>query len=439
MSAAACIEVAEFNECLEATRESEQIIYTGSLLQCTPSLETYIKRFKEAKELLHHSEDPEAIWTEKMSIICYRGEPEASAHIIREKRTKAQKRDIKTLECVKEHHTVQRMQHEEDEQFIDSFVINGELYKKADFVELEREHIDYGAYIDTWATGIKTNISDHIYILSNQIDDTISEISYLNNIINNPRIDALAKGLEQMYLSYLSLYWIEEQAKIELKIELLLREYDEEDTEGITHALLNFYKELKEKEKPDNQDDCFVQLWHKHLSKNKTPENYLSLAKAMLFNWNTYIAFFKDGLLLRCFYEIQMDEYISYELRDLRKAQKHKAKDSKGKLTDVLNTELARDIFAECLKKGWMHETENGYHWEGIPEIRGRVAQLVYLCGKIYGFKYSDKLGRNVGAAFPDSELCKLFNVKDMEKQLVQVYQAVNKQIWRAIIDKLFE
>ena len=86
-----------------------------------------------------------------------------------------------------------------------------------------------------------------------------------------------------------------------------------------------------------------------------------------------------------------------------------------------------------------MHETENGYQWEGIPETRGRVAQLAYICGKIYGFKYSDKQGRNVGAAFPDSELSKLFNVEDLGKQLVQVYQAVNKQKWRAVIDKLFE
>lgn len=109
------------------------------------------------------------------------------------------------------------------------------------------------------------------------------------------------------------------------------------------------------------------------------------------------------------------------------------------KLRGVLDTELAQDIFAECIAKGWMHETESGYHWEGIPETRGKVAQLAYMCGKIYGFNYSDKQGRNVGAAFPDSELSKLFNEENLEKQLVQVYQAKYKQKWRVVIDKLFE
>lgn len=109
------------------------------------------------------------------------------------------------------------------------------------------------------------------------------------------------------------------------------------------------------------------------------------------------------------------------------------------KLRGVLDTELAQDIFAECIAKGWMHETESGYHWEGIPETRGKVAQLSYLCGKIYGFKYSDREGKNIGKEFPDAELCKLFNIESIGKQLVQVYQAANKQKWRTVIDELFK
>lgn len=117
----------------------------------------------------------------------------------------------------------------------------------------------------------------------------------------------------------------------------------------------------------------------------------------------------------------------------------NQAMEPKRKLSEVLDTELAQEIFAKCIEKCWMHETENGYHWEGIPETRGKVAQLAYMCGKIYGFNYSDKQGRNVGAAFPDSELSKLFNEENLEKQLVQVYQAKYKQKWRVVIDKLFE
>ena len=109
------------------------------------------------------------------------------------------------------------------------------------------------------------------------------------------------------------------------------------------------------------------------------------------------------------------------------------------KLRGVLDTELAQDIFAECIAKGWMHETESGYHWEGISDSRGKIAQLSYLCGKIYGFKYSDREGKNIGKEFPDAELCKLFNIESIGKQLVQVYQAANKQKWRTVIDGLFK
>ncbi len=109
------------------------------------------------------------------------------------------------------------------------------------------------------------------------------------------------------------------------------------------------------------------------------------------------------------------------------------------KLRGVLDTELAQDIFAECIAKGWMHETESGYQWEGISDSRGKIAQLSYLCGKIYGFKYSDREGKNIGKEFPDAELCKLFNIESIGKQLVQVYQAANKQKWRTVIDELFK
>ena len=132
---------------------------------------------------------------------------------------------------------------------------------------------------------------------------------------------------------------------------------------------------------------------------------------------------------------IIMENYIEF----LEKRRAEYCQQPKAKLTGILDTELAREIFDKCIEKGWMHESESGYEWDGIPKIRGSVAQLAYMCGKIYGFKYSDKEGRNIGNEFPDPELCKLFNIVDLRKQLVQVYQAKNKQKWRAVIDKLFE
>ena len=72
------------------------------------------------------------------------------------------------------------------------------------------------------------------------------------------------------------------------------------------------------------------------------------------------------------------------------------------------------------------------------PATEGTKAQLAYLCGRIYGFKY-DGVGHNIGKEFPDKELCKLFKVTCLEKQLIQLYGATRIQKWRERIDDLFE
>ena len=129
-----------------------------------------------------------------------------------------------------------------------------------------------------------------------------------------------------------------------------------------------------------------------------------------------------------------MEKYMDYLEKCLASSQKK----PQEMLSGVLDTKLAREIFAECIKKGWMHETESGYQWEGIPDCRGKIAQLAYLCGKIYGFKYN-KIGGNSGKEYPEEELDKLFKEKYLEKQLLQVYAADKPQKWRALIDELFE
>lgn len=440
MIAAACMEIAEFNECLKATQKSEVQIYTGGFLACTPPLGIYIRHFKEVKNYINDSKYPEAVWRYKQEYEPFEYDKNISSQIQKNKE-KALARDLKTLECIKNHDSVSELQSEEYRLHNDFIIINDEVY----LTNPEKNGVprNYMTLIDSWASGLKTSLEDNVFILLKQCEDTIIEIMNLNKISYNPSADALAKGIEIMFSKFLIHNWIEEQAKIELEIELLLREYDEEDKEGINNTLISFYEKLKEEKKPSHQDYCFVQLWHKHLFKAKTPDAYLAFAKEMLSKWNTYKIFFVDALLGRCFYEIQMDEYISNELRELRKAgreiHKQKAKENKEKLIGVLDTELAREIFAKSIEKGWMHETENGFQWEGIPNSRGKIAQLSYLCGKIYGFKYSDREGKNIGKEFPDAELCKLFNIESMGKQLVQVYQATNKQKWRTVIDELFE
>lgn len=108
----------------------------------------------------------------------------------------------------------------------------------------------------------------------------------------------------------------------------------------------------------------------------------------------------------------------------------------KQTLPDALNTSLARSIFARATEKGWMKVTDNGYYWSGIKDVRGRIAQLAYMCGKIYG--YQNSVSGNVGKEFPDEALCKLFNETKIYNQLVQVYAAQKPQKWRGAIDELF-
>lgn len=110
---------------------------------------------------------------------------------------------------------------------------------------------------------------------------------------------------------------------------------------------------------------------------------------------------------------------------------------NKQVLPDILDTKLARTIFTKCIEKGWMTKTDKGFHWNGIPECAGRISQLAYMCGRIYGYKYS--VNGNVGKEFPEYALCKLFGEKKLYIQLEQVYHAQKPQKWREIIDELFD
>lgn len=332
MTPAACMEVAEFNECLKATQVAELKTYTGNLLQCTPTLDTYIERFKKMKDWLYQSYNPDSIWPEGIQY---------SDYIEKEEFKNAHSTDLNVLECIKKSDIVDRIQCEENDYY-SKYIWTDDGVQEIE-PRMKGEPRNFREEIDTWANSLRPNISILVYILLYLCKDTIAYIIQLKAIVDTPSADALARGMEQMFSSYLAYYWMEEQAKIETDIELLLREYDEEDKEGITNALIEFYEDLREDKKPFPQDYSFVQLWHKHLSKAKTPETYLAFAEEMLFKWNAYKSFFKDGVLSRCFYEIQIDEYISYELRELRKSgrKKHQyqTKESNEILTDIPDTE----------------------------------------------------------------------------------------------------
>lgn len=108
-------------------------------------------------------------------------------------------------------------------------------------------------------------------------------------------------------------------------------------------------------------------------------------------------------------------------------------------LTDKLDTQRAREIFARAIEAGLMEEKGNHYKWKGTK------VQLAYMCGRIYCEdkpKYDEREGKTywrfgLTEFFPDSELNALFEETDLgqsrsnRKDLV-VPQGSNK------IDDLF-
>ncbi len=131
-----------------------------------------------------------------------------------------------------------------------------------------------------------------------------------------------------------------------------------------------------------------------------------------------------------------LDKGMAY-MKQLEAKEREKGRNLND-LPDVLNTKLAVSIISKCINKGWIEVRGSEYHWIGMNGCKGKKAQLAYLCGKIYGFEY-DGVGSNIGKEFPDKELCKLFKVTYLEKQLIQVHGATKEQKWREIIDELFD
>lgn len=104
-------------------------------------------------------------------------------------------------------------------------------------------------------------------------------------------------------------------------------------------------------------------------------------------------------------------------------------------LPDILNTKSAREAFGKAIERGWMEKSSNRYKWLGF-DGKAELAKLAYFCGKVYGYEYG--VYGNQGIEFPEQALCKLFGVKRIYKQLVQVHEAKKKQRWRDIIDDIF-
>ena len=109
-------------------------------------------------------------------------------------------------------------------------------------------------------------------------------------------------------------------------------------------------------------------------------------------------------------------------------------------IVSILDTELARKIFAKAIEAGYMEEVGSHYEW-----ILNKVL-LAYMCGRIYcedypeKTKYDDKVFWMPGRVelFPGTELDKLFNMKDLTQSR---HSRKNKAapVGSEKIDKLFE
>ena len=106
------------------------------------------------------------------------------------------------------------------------------------------------------------------------------------------------------------------------------------------------------------------------------------------------------------------------------------------KLPKPIDTEKAQTYFRKAIEKGYLKYENGKFTWIGVGG-KGLKSQLAYFCGIIYGYKHSE-FG-NKGDEFPEEELNALFGVTRLYSLLTQVYSAGKKQVWRRVIDDLFD
>lgn len=77
----------------------------------------------------------------------------------------------------------------------------------------------------------------------------------------------------------------------------------------------------------------------------------------------------------------------------------------------------------------------NTLTWKGYDDKASR-AQLAYVCGLAYGYKYNEKSGHNEGGHINYSLLERMFNVSRLDSAIREVYNANKPQKWRVTYDK---
>ena len=108
-------------------------------------------------------------------------------------------------------------------------------------------------------------------------------------------------------------------------------------------------------------------------------------------------------------------------------------------LSETLDTELARKVFAKAIEAGYMKEDGTHYKWNESKVL------LAYMCGRIYcgdkpiPSKFDDKGSWKFGETFfPDTELNNLFDISGLG-QSRQNRKDLAVPVKSTEIDKFFE
>ena len=114
----------------------------------------------------------------------------------------------------------------------------------------------------------------------------------------------------------------------------------------------------------------------------------------------------------------KLEKVMSYDVSPQSNAIDQQQTEGKGKqlpIPKAINTIRAQKYFQKAIEKGYI-KVENGlFKWVGVKQRRNgtpNMSELAYFLGKVYEYKYSNN--GNIGKSFPDKELEKLFNIKQL-------------------------
>jgi hypothetical protein len=197
MLAAACIEFEDVRQWLAQRFDCERESFTGEFLSCSPSLGTYIKRFQGVMDYLQKQENPKVLWTkDNGDYLNYYGNTDIFAQRLREQIKRGKDKDIAILRDIKQCDYIEEI--------------------KALLTD-NNEGENIANSIDSWATGIKTDIFVIINILYDICNEIVVLIYENEALMQKPsNKTSLANGLRKAASIYEDFDWPQEEQAINI-------------------------------------------------------------------------------------------------------------------------------------------------------------------------------------------------------------------------------